>query len=422
MAVLLPQQGTESWTPSSKIEKGVVQHQLELLLASPLFHASKRYPTFLRFVVGRVLAGHTDELKERLLGVEIFDRPTDYDTNKDPIVRVTASEIRKRLEQYYQDPKHSQEIRLFLPAGSYAPQFSWPGHPSRAPADSLRLPTNGSDTIKAQPASTVPPLPGPRAFTMVGRRLVIALAVLGLVLTSALVWRASRPSILKQFWEPFLNSTEPVLLCVADQVHYGSIRLRDAADPEREITRPDSMVAVIVDDVSPLVNVAGTLRIWGKTCRVLGESTTSFTDLRRGPTVFIGAFDNAWTLRLTSALRFHFANNAPITQLWIEDRANPGKREWVLESSQQQTAVYKDHAIVARFLDPTTHQFVVVAAGIARGGTMAAGEFLVDAHDMDEMVNQLPHNWKRRNIEVVLETEVIQGRSGPPHVCAVHVW
>jgi hypothetical protein len=422
MATSLPQQGAESWTPPSEFEKGAVQQQLELLLASPLFHASKRYQTFLRYVLAHVLAGHTDELKERLLGVEIFDRPADYDTNKDPIVRVTASEIRKRIGQYYQDPKHSQEIRLFLPAGSYAPQFSWPGHPAGAPVDSLQLPTNGSDTIKAQPASTVPLVHGPSGFTRAGRRLAIALAVLGLVVTSALLWRASRPSILGQFWEPLLKSTEPVLLCVADQVHYDSIHLRDAADPEREITRPDSMVAVIVDDVSPLVNVAGTLRIYGKTCRVLGESTTSLMDLRRGPSVFIGAFDNAWTLRLTFPLRFHFANNAPFTQLWIEDRANPGNRQWGRETVQQRTASYKDYAIVARFLDPTTDQFVVVAAGIGRGGTMAAGEFLVDAHDMDEMVNQLPRNWKRRNIEVVLETEVIQGRSGPPHVCAVHVW
>jgi hypothetical protein len=227
---------------------------------------------------------------------------------------------------------------------------------------------------------------------------------------------------LKQFWEPLLKSTEPVVLCVADQVHFSSIRLRDAADPEHEITRPDSMVAVIVDDVGPLANVAGTLLSYGKTSRVLGEATTSLMDLRRGPSVLIGAFDNAWTLRLTSPLRFHFANDALFTQLWIEDRDNPGKRQWGRESVQQRPASYKDYAIVARFLDPTTDQFVVVAAGIGRGGTTAAGEFLVDADDMGEMVKQLPRNWERRNIEVVLETEVIQGLSGPPHVCAVHAW
>jgi hypothetical protein len=183
------------------------------------------------------------------------------------------------------------------------------------------------------------------------------------------------------------------------------------------------MVAIIIDDVSPLVSVAGMLRTYGKTYRVLGESTTSLTDLRRGPSVMIGAFDNSWTLRLTSPLRFHFANDPGMTQFWIEDRANPGKREWVLNRSEQlQTGVYKDYAIVARLIDPNTDQYVVVAAGIGRGGTVAAGEFLVDPKRMDEMLSLVPRDWKRKNLEIVLETQVIQGRSGPPRISAVHVW
>src|SRR5258708_20587743 len=86
------------------------------------------------------------------------------------------------------------------------------------------------------------------------------------------------------------------------------------------------MITIIIDDVSPLVNVAGLLRTYGKTYRVLGEASTSLTDLRRGPSVFIGAFDNGWTLRLTSPLRFHFANDKDMAHLWIEDRANPNSR------------------------------------------------------------------------------------------------
>jgi len=130
--------------PSSEVERAAVQQQLEKLLGTSLFNSSKRYPSFLKYVVTRTLAGQTDQLKERLLGVEVFGRATDYDTNIDPIVRVTAAEIRKRIEQYYQDPKHSQEIRLFLPSGTYVPLFSWPccrGRGSRLwPAAGLRLP------------------------------------------------------------------------------------------------------------------------------------------------------------------------------------------------------------------------------------------------------------------------------------------
>jgi hypothetical protein len=423
MATFASQQAPKSWTPSNESEKGAVLQQVEKLLASPLFHASKRYPSFVRFVVARSLNGHTDQLKERILGVEVFDRPADYDTNTDPIVRVTAAEIRKRIEQYYQDPQHSQEIRLFLPSGSYVPQFSWPGHPFGFPAGTSELPINGSDTATAQPVSTIA-IPSPSKRILLSRKgLAFTIALLAVaIVASATLWRVSRPSILKQFWEPFVKSPEPVLFCIADQNQYVTLRLRDAADPARETTLTDSMVTVIIDDVSPLVNLAGMLRTYGQTYRVLGESTTNLTDLRRGPSVFIGAFDNGWTLRLTSPLRFHFANDPQMTKLWIEDRQNPAKREWMLDRPQQQTGVYKDYALVARFLDPNTDQFVIVAAGIARGGTVAAGEFLVDERRMDEMLNQLPRDWKRKNIEIVLETQVIQDRSGPPRISAVHVW
>lgn len=65
-------------------------------------------------------------------------------------------------------------------------------------------------------------------------------------------------------------------------------------------------------------------------------------------------------------------------------------------------------------LDPNTDRFVLVVAGIARGGTNAAGEFLIDAHYMDELAHLLPADWNRKNIEVVLETQVIDGSSGRP--------
>jgi hypothetical protein len=414
----------ESWTPTSDYEKGAVEQQLEHLLASPLFHSSKRYGQFLRFVVARVLEGQGNQLKERVLGVEIFERPADYDTNTDPIVRVTAAEIRKRIDQYYQDPKHSQEIRLFLSSGSYVPHFSWPGRPNGFPDAATAPSVNGLAVFKAE-AGTAPAIPSvlrSARFSAQAKSLALAAA---LILTLVGAWaalRQPRSTLVPQFWQPFVNSNEPTLFCLADQPQYASIRLRDAADPQHETTLPDSMVTVIIDDVDPLVNIAGMLRTYGKNYRVLGQTTTTLTDLRRSPSVFIGAFDNGWTLRLTAPLRFHFGNDASMTKFWIEDRNNPEKREWLLDRLQQKTEDYKDYAIVARFLPPDTDQVSVVAAGIGRGGTVAAGEFLVNENRMDEIVKQLPADWQKRNIEVVLETQVIQSRSGPPRVKAVHVW
>lgn len=421
---MLSEPVAESWTPTSEYEKGAVEQQLEHLLASPLFNSSKRYGQFLRFVVARVLEGQGSQLKERVLGIEIFERPADYDTNTDPIVRVTAAEIRKRVDQYYQDPKHSQEIRLFLPSGSYAPHFSWPGHPNGFPGTGPARSANGLAVLKAEAITASGRLSTLRSRRVSARAktlLIVAALLLALVSAWAAL-RQPRPTLVRQFWQPFVNSPEPTLFCMADQPQYASIRLRDAADPQHETTLPDSMVTVIIDDVDPLVNIVGTLRTYGKNYRVLGESTTTLTDLRRSPSVFIGAFDNGWTLRLTAPLRFHFGNDPSMTKLWIEDRNNPEQRQWLLDRLQQKTEDYKDYAIVARFIPRDTDQVSVVAAGIGRGGTVAAGEFLVNENRMNEILKQLPLDWQKKNIEVVLETQVIQGRSGPPRVKAVHVW
>jgi hypothetical protein len=417
---LIPEPAIESWTPSSELEKGAVQQQLERLLASPLFHSSKRYAQFLRFVVGRTLEGRGHDLKERILGIEVFDRPPNYDTNTDPIVRVTAAEIRKRVEQYYHDPKHSQEIRLFLPSGSYAPHFSWPGYPNGL-AVAPSAPPNGSP-VPAQTTTESERAKSGAHRWISTKVVVLILVVLVTIASLGIWWRGSRPTILREFWAPFVKSPDPALFCIADQVQYANIRLLDAGDPKKEITLPDTMVTVIIDDLNPLVNIAGTLRSYSKNYRVLGESTTSLTDLRRSPSVFIGAFDNTWTLRLTSALRFHFANDSSMSKLWIEDREHPEKREWLLDRLQQKTEDYKDYAIVARFIPPDTDQYAVVVAGIGRGGTVAAGEFLVDEHRMQEILALAPQNWQTKNIEIVLETQVIQGRSGPPRVRAIHIW
>src|SRR5947209_7383110 len=104
-------------------ESAAVLEQLQRILANSLFQHSKRYPAFLRHVVEQTLRGAGDELKERTLGVAVFRRTPEYDTSADPVVRNTASEVRKRLEEYYSEAGREGELRITLPAGAYVPEF-----------------------------------------------------------------------------------------------------------------------------------------------------------------------------------------------------------------------------------------------------------------------------------------------------------
>ena len=72
------------------IAPDAIREQLARVLASQYFSNSKRYPAMLRYVVTKAIEGHYDELKERTLGIEVFHRPADYDTNVDPVVRIAA--------------------------------------------------------------------------------------------------------------------------------------------------------------------------------------------------------------------------------------------------------------------------------------------------------------------------------------------
>ena len=91
-----------TWHPKTESERQQVHSQLEKIVSDGRFAASHRYPSLLRYIVEQTLAGNEDNLKERTLGVEVFHRSPDYDTNLDPVVRLCAAEVRKRLAQYYQ--------------------------------------------------------------------------------------------------------------------------------------------------------------------------------------------------------------------------------------------------------------------------------------------------------------------------------
>ncbi len=101
-----------------------IRYHLEELLASPAFASSKRAQSFLRLVVGHALDGDYDSLRERMIGAEMFGRPIDYDTGSDSVVRVKATEVRKKLQQFYLESP-SSEVRIELPSGSYVPKFGF---------------------------------------------------------------------------------------------------------------------------------------------------------------------------------------------------------------------------------------------------------------------------------------------------------
>lgn len=104
------------------------------ILASRVFSRSGRLRAFLQYVVESELAGKAGQLKGYTIGVDVFGRPTGFDSGSDPIVRVQAGKLRKLLEEYYADEGANAPLRIRIPTGSYVPEYEIVAASSEEPA------------------------------------------------------------------------------------------------------------------------------------------------------------------------------------------------------------------------------------------------------------------------------------------------
>ncbi|MBO0801084.1 MAG: hypothetical protein J2P31_19885, partial [Blastocatellia bacterium] len=297
--------------------------QLSRILESPQFRSSKRCTQFLRYVVERASENHLAGLKERALGIEVFERDPQYDTNQDPVVRTTAGEVRKRLAQYYLEPGHEDEPRISLPSGSYIPEIHLPA----AKVEHLVLPKS--------------------AFRL--RWLFSAVAGIAIALTAVLLPMIFRKTDLDRFWAPVLESQKNVLVCIGQPKTYnfkskaqlelekwfasGADIANEAMGPEGANGGNAAIVAAAAGKQTPppdiaTISLADVIPMWdryvglgdaqafselaslfsrkGHTAQLRGVRSVSLADLRSKPCVLIGAFNNEWTMSLAGELRFYF--------------------------------------------------------------------------------------------------------------------
>lgn len=426
-----------------------VLKQLEKIATSEHFRNSKRYPALLRFIVEHTLSGRTDILKERTLGTEVFGKPSDYDTNADPIVRVTAGEIRKRLAQYYRTAGHEHELSIDLPLGSYVPQFHIPPlSPSAADLDSglpSKEPEGGAHsqdarktlaTVSLEDAISADPQRSRFLWTFgrPNRKALAAILISSLILivTGFLGGRylgrsRGRERGIAYFWNPILSSGTTALIVIG--VHTLDPSGRDLS-PATYVNSPSkqqqSMLSseiyfdmVPVTDVVSYSQLTRLLTQYSRLYRTQGAASTTFGELQRGPVILVGGLDNVWTIRLTSGLRYRFgARTSEVNE--IVDSARPATM-WKFDNTQSATSNSRDYAIVASFFDPEIAQHVIIAAGIGKSGTAAATDFLTTNNYLTSWLSQTGPS-KSRNVEIVLSTEIVEGEQGPPQVVASYRW
>lgn len=434
---------SRSARPSEPLPAGAnrkaIRQQLRRVLESPPFRTSKRYPAFLSHVVEKALQGNTEELKERALGIEVFHRDPLYDTSSDPVVRITAGEVRKRLAQYYADVGHGSEIRIELAPGSYVPEFYDPAGEKASPN---RGPANLSNEDPAVEVSgTLPQFATQHLERLTNNRWRLLVPILCLILGFAVGAAAihmhsaeasAPPTALDEFWHPLVGTPRAVWLCVGQTYvtrialnpNASRIGVHNASDSPFYLTTDGQTAypALNLPDTTVLAQVAGLLQRQDKNYSVHDEAGTTFSNLATGPSVLIGSFDNDWAIRISDPLRFHFQMNREAGQEWIADREKPSEKIGLRPITIAETNAKDAYAIISRVRAPSVGQMVMVLAGLSADGTQAAGVFVSEPRYLEEFAKHAPHNWQNANLQMVIAAPIVDGSLGPPHIVSSYIW
>jgi hypothetical protein len=435
-----------------------VREELERILESRHFRHSKQGKRFLQYIVEESLNGNAGLLKERLLGAALFGRVPDYATGDDPIVRVQANDVRRRLEAYAAENVAQSRVLIELAAGSYVPliriaEQSEALAPAPGLSEERQLNVGSNGVIEQQATASF--LEQARETTRRPRRLrfVVALCVAGVLCAMAAgfyFWHSpdfatqAPENLAHAFWQPFLSSPNPIVISIGNVVVYRPtddfFRRYKEQHPGtfdssfERLTHPlplrpndpvrwgDLELATnqgfSLGSMRSAMNVAGFLTQHHKTCSVRLGVESSFAELRNAPAILIGAFNNRWTMEMTSGLHFTFAEKGGQPRIREE---TPSGREWTWQMGPGQQ-ITRDYGLVTRLIAWKTGQTAISVGGLGHGGTTAATELVTNPGELAEVLKSLPKGWEQKNLQFVISADTTDGEAGRPTLVAYYVW
>jgi hypothetical protein len=388
--------------PLTEAERRLVEIHLQDLLKSPAFAGSRRSRDFLRYVVDEALSGRGPAIKERNIAVDIFAKGPDFDSQSESIVRVNAAEVRRRLAQAYALNPYTS-VRIDLPVGGYLPIFHV-----------------ASDTAPAEKADG--------AAHGRSRKPLLAAAVLVIIAASALVFYFSsahrHETATDLFWKPFANSKNPVLVSlpaptVLEVSHKDKwLPLRaGTAVPTAELSAMDTYY-VGTGAAYGAARFAEQLALRRQAFLVKFGHDVAFSDLDNAPAILLGAYSSFWTMELTQPLRFRLESDGEFQDIIDTERRDRVWRIRLVHESEPR----EGYALVTRLLKSESGWPLLMAAGMSARDTQAAVEFLVKPGSFETFAKQLPRDWARHDLQVVLHCFTHGHSPGAPVVVAWHVW
>jgi hypothetical protein len=435
--------------------KALLKRYLNEIVEGQAFKGSPRSAQFLDYIIWQSAAGRMADLKERTIGVELFGRTPTYDTGEDAIVRVTASDVRKRLIQHYSGVGNASEFRISLPSGGYVPEL-------------VRIPKSGADELGhlaplAENAEDVPgllavPLAVPEHRVPLGWKYWMV-PVLGAIALAAGIALSIMSHPLHMMtagrqvqgpnsapWASLFDGSRRVLIIASDpnieeiqRISHSSLSLSDYANQSymppgtsnlsasqinfmKEILRGNKISAF---DGSIIADLASLMTPGQNHLMVRAARNFRVKDLQTDENlVFLGSpRSNPWTSVFDPVLDFQFAFNAQTQREFIRN-LHPEKSE---SSEYIPTAggfdTGESYAIISVLHNPGYAGRVLILAGASGEGTEAAGNVVADPARWASVLQpcHLTQDASRQSLQILLHLETLAGSPSTVNTVACHL-
>lgn len=443
-------------SPTSKTSLDVssedIRWTLSRVLESKYFVHAPKKQKFIQLICDYYLQGRATELNEYLIGCEVFEKGAGYNPSVDPVVRVGAHDVRKKLELYYQNEGAADAVRLTVPVGTYVPIFikrteSVQPQQEEAPVaitDSISLPVASPQVSPSQSkrssftrllafvSATVHSGVEDKVARSLGRLLLVACLII-FILSGVIIWLLFQPRVsaqpafadevlsvsdqaaYKAVWGTFLNNSNSTLLILSNPIVYRPV---NAADPEA-LTKQGIPLAAeqtnLIENLSnsrlpllpnqvmklvPAINMftglgeaIGAYRLRGLLQR-LGENST----LKQSRIVGPGDLKDNNVILLGSVYANQWSRPLSIKENFVySSRATienvapqPGEeREYKSSFDQRTGTLLEDYALITVVPGVSGTNTVMSLSGIYSEGTQAAAEFVTDKEHISELNRRL---------------------------------
>jgi hypothetical protein len=406
---------------------------------STLFLRSELLRNFLLYVSMQQLRGHAGEITEQRIGIEVFNRPSNYSPGEDNIVRNYARQLRKRLLEYFNTEGLGSPIRIEIPRGGYVPFFL----PSKVDAIPLEVLPEEQSPISLPPRGSTVDIFYKPDWRMFVAGIAIAVLLLGSVALlrpyshSELPPRSSRHPL----WSEIFTKDRDTFIVPADS---GLGILQNLS--EKPVTLDDYVSGKYLSTVqantvdqgnlndlrtqryTSMVDLNATLKLSHLPYIVPGHFIVKYArdlrtdDFKNGNIILLGlAHTDPWANLLQTSMNFRFACGTHVDDCYIRN-SQPGPGELAVYRADFEPPSYRTYAVVALRHNFSRTGWILLIGGLHMAGTEAAVNTLLDDATIGPIVSHArSRDGSLHPFEILIEAGSLAAEALPAKIVASRI-